>query len=462
MATRQLPVLPASGAGLDSDLWHVRQGATDKSLTGLLLKTFTKFTNQDFYTVSGIDVYTGTAVGETATPAAYFNGQKVAGVFNTNTGIASTINVASLGIKSIKVNGSDPAAGEIDSRTVLIFDLANDWFEVLISNVYTGAEKTKLAGIETGATTDQTDPEIKTAYEANANTNEFSDAEQTKLAGIETAATIDQTAADIRTLGFFDTTNDGTGSGLDADLLDGQHASAFQPVDSDLTTIAGLSKTDGNFIVANGSIWVVESGSVVRTSLGLGALAVLSTINNSNWSGTDLAIVNGGTGSSTASGAFANIKQVATEVATGVVERATQDEVDTGTDTTRYVSPATLANTTVFSQAFVSTEQTITSAGALTVAHSLSAAPTLLQIRLICKTAQLGYSIGDEVMLQMGSNAVFESTAFSMGISIVPDATNLNVRYGANSQVFNITNKTTGLYSPITNINWKLIMRAWK
>ena len=46
-----------------------------------------------------------------------------------------------------------------------------------------------------------------------------------KLDGIEDNATADQTAADIRGLGFFDITNDGTGSGLDADLLDGQHAS---------------------------------------------------------------------------------------------------------------------------------------------------------------------------------------------------------------------------------------------
>ncbi len=43
----------------------------------------------------------------------------------------------------------------------------------------------------------------------------------TKLDGIETAATADQTAADIRALGFFDITNDGAGSGLDADLLEG-------------------------------------------------------------------------------------------------------------------------------------------------------------------------------------------------------------------------------------------------
>jgi hypothetical protein len=46
-----------------------------------------------------------------------------------------------------------------------------------------------------------------------------------KLDNIEDNATADQTAADIRGLGFFDATNDGAGSGLDADLLDGYHAS---------------------------------------------------------------------------------------------------------------------------------------------------------------------------------------------------------------------------------------------
>ena len=66
-------------------------------------------------------------------------------------------------------------------------------------NSYPSADATKLAGIETGATADQTNAQIKTAYEANADTNEFSNAEQTKLAGIETAATADQTGNEIKT-----------------------------------------------------------------------------------------------------------------------------------------------------------------------------------------------------------------------------------------------------------------------
>jgi len=62
------------------------------------------------------------------------------------------------------------------------------------------ADGTKLDGIESGATADQTDAEIKTAYENNSDTNAFTDALQTKLNGIEASATADQTAAEIEAI----------------------------------------------------------------------------------------------------------------------------------------------------------------------------------------------------------------------------------------------------------------------
>ena len=53
-------------------------------------------------------------------------------------------------------------------------------------------------------------------------------------------------------------------------LLASGLGSITQAYDSDLTAIAALAVTDGNFIVGNGSTWVAESGETARTSLGLG------------------------------------------------------------------------------------------------------------------------------------------------------------------------------------------------
>ena len=51
-----------------------------------------------------------------------------------------------------------------------------------------------------------------------------------------------------------------------------------QAYDADLTAIGALAKTDGNFIVGDGSTWVAESGATARTSLGLGTLATLNEV----------------------------------------------------------------------------------------------------------------------------------------------------------------------------------------
>jgi hypothetical protein len=85
-----------------------------------------------------------------------------------------------------------------------------------------------------------------------------------------------------------------------------------QAYDADLTALGGLAKTDGNFIVGNGTTWVAESGSTARTSLGLGTIATQASssvsITGGSISGiTDLAIADGGTGASSASDARTNL-----------------------------------------------------------------------------------------------------------------------------------------------------------
>jgi hypothetical protein len=86
----------------------------------------------------------------------------------------------------------------------------------------------------------------------------------------------------------------------------------IQSLDADLTAIAALNSSDGNFIVGNGSTWVAESGATARTSLGLGSMATQAAnsvaITGGAISGiTDLAVADGGTGASTAADARTNL-----------------------------------------------------------------------------------------------------------------------------------------------------------
>ena len=107
-----------------------------------------------------------------------------------------------------------------------------------------------------------------------------------KLDGIEDGATADQTAADIRGLGFFDVTNDGGGSGLDADLLDGQHAS---DIIAAAVSEAGASVGNGK-VTITGNTGLTGTGSFnlndfSNTSITITHADTSSVANTSNTNG---------------------------------------------------------------------------------------------------------------------------------------------------------------------------------
>lgn len=78
-------------------------------------------------------------------------------------------------------------------------------------------------------------------------------------------------------------------------------------VDTSLTTHEALT-SGAHGISAFGATLVDDAdASTARTTLGLGSLSTASTVNNDDWSGTDLAVTNGGTGASSASGARTNL-----------------------------------------------------------------------------------------------------------------------------------------------------------
>lgn len=105
------------------------------------------------------------------------------------------------------------------------------------------------------------------------------DATLTALAGVTTAANqlIYSTAADTFTTtsltAFARTILDDADAATVRTTLGLVIGTNVQAYSANLGTIAGLGVTDGNFIVGNGTTWVVESGATARTSLGLGTIA---------------------------------------------------------------------------------------------------------------------------------------------------------------------------------------------
>ena len=81
----------------------------------------------------------------------------------------------------IGVTGNISVSGTVDGRDV-------------------AADGTKLDGIESSATADQTAAEIRTLVESASDSNVFTDADHSKLNAIEASATADQTASEIVSL----------------------------------------------------------------------------------------------------------------------------------------------------------------------------------------------------------------------------------------------------------------------
>lgn len=108
-------------------------------------------------------------------------------------------------------------------------------------------------------------------------------------------------------------------------------------------------------------------------------------------------------------------------------------------------------------EVFTSANQTITAAGSLTLAHGLGSEPVMVQAFLVCQTAEYGYSANDVVAMNPSENAAANA---SFGHSIEVDSTNLNIRFGASTGVYQILNKTSGAIQTITAANWRVKFKA--
>ena len=98
-----------------------------------------------------------------------------------------TLNIAAGSNVTITTNASNDTVTIASTDTNTTYSVGDGG---LTQNNFTDALKTKLDGIESNATADQTGAEIKSLYEGESDTNAFTDADHTKLDGIEASADV--------------------------------------------------------------------------------------------------------------------------------------------------------------------------------------------------------------------------------------------------------------------------------
>ena len=159
------------------------------------------------------------------------------------------------------------------------------------TNAFTDALQTKLNNIESNATADQTNAEIRAAVEAASDSNVFTDADHTKLDGIEASATADQTNSEIKTA--YEANSD-TNAFTDAEKtkLSGVEASADV---TDATNVDAAGAIMNSDLDTKGEI-LVGDGSGDPTALSVGTNGYILTADSSEATGVKWAANAGGGG----------------------------------------------------------------------------------------------------------------------------------------------------------------------
>lgn len=106
----------------------------------------------------------------------------------------------------------------------------------------------------------------------------------------------------------------------------------------------------------------------------------------------------------------------------------------------------------------VSTTAALGSNTSYTIAHGLGANPSLVRVTLICDSAEMNYSQGDEAeIIKFYDSGPVVDMAFNISI----DATNIIVTT-PNYATFTVKDKTSKAVSNGTWNKWKLKVRWWK
>ena len=196
-----------------------------------VLKTVTTHYNITSYTTTGGGNVVFTSGNIPASPA------KIRIFRDTNVDSAKATYTAGSSIKAADLNAN---------HEQVLFAVQEEQNVVNATTTVDGfmsaADKTKLDGIETAATADQTASEIRTLVESASDSNVFTDADHSKLDGVEAGATADQSDEEIQDI---------VGAMLSGNTESGITVT-YQDADGTID-FAVASQTDENFTTADHS-----------------------------------------------------------------------------------------------------------------------------------------------------------------------------------------------------------------
>jgi hypothetical protein len=106
---------------------------------------------------------------------------------------------------------------------------------------------------------------------------------------------------------------------------------------------------------------------------------------------------------------------------------------------------------------YASGNQTWTAGGTITLAHGLGVVPSIFTFRLVCLTAEAGYTAGEIVVVGTNWN---RADTTPVGFTPRIDSTNITIAYNSTSTIA-IVPKTGGGITNITPANWALNILAF-
>ena len=289
------------------------------------------------------------------TSAKILDGTIVNADINASAAIAGTKISPAFGSQNISLTGNITVSGTVDGRDVSTDGTKLDGIEsnatadqtaaeirTLVgnandSNVFTDADHSKLDNIEASATADQTASEIRTLVENANDSNVFTDADHSKLNGIEAGATGDQTNNEIRNA-VEAATDSNTFTDADHSKLDGIEAGATADQTNAEIRAAVEAASDSNvFTDADHSkLNVIEAGATADQTAAEIRVLIDDASDSNVFTDADHTKLNGIETGATADQTNAEIR--------AAVEAATDSNVFTDADHTKLNNAATLTD----------------------------------------------------------------------------------------------------------------------